>query len=175
MFNEGRGGRGRHWQGFGGPRGRGAGRPLEQGDLRWLVLQLVAAQPSHGYEIIKAIEDLFSGHYSPSPGVIYPTLTLLEETGLIEAEALGPKKLYRLTKDGQAEIDANAAKIDDVRSRIDHARSHFGGEPAPELRRAMDNLRAAIQVRLSKGQLSPDAVRTVTAALDRAVSEIEKS
>jgi DNA-binding PadR family transcriptional regulator len=165
------------WE-FGGPQSHGpghAGRPLEQGDLRWLTLDLIAAQPRHGYEIIKAIEDALSGHYTPSPGVIYPTLTLLEETGLITGEAQGSKKLYRLTDEGRGEVEAHAADISAARARLEKANARFGGSPAPELHRAMNNLRAAIQVRLSKGQLSADALGIITAALDRAAGEIERS
>jgi DNA-binding PadR family transcriptional regulator len=162
------------WE-FGGPRGRGPGRPLEQGDLRWLTLDLIAAQPRHGYEIIKAIEDALSGHYTPSPGVIYPTLTLLEETGLIAGEAQGSKKLYRLTDEGRKEVETHAADIRAARSRLQEAKTRFGGSPAPELFRALHNLHAALQVRLGKGELSVDALGAVTAALDRAAAEIERS
>jgi DNA-binding PadR family transcriptional regulator len=162
------------WE-FGGPRGRGPDRPLEQGDLRWLTLDLIAAQPRHGYEIIKAIEDALSGHYTPSPGVIYPTLTLLEETGLIAGEAQGSKKLYRLTEEGRAEVEAHAAEIRAARGRLQEANARFGGSPAPELIRAMNNLRAALQVRLAKGDLSTDALGVITSALDRAAADIERS
>ena len=127
--------------------GRATGRPLEQGDLRWLTLDLIASQPRHGYEIIKAIADALSGHYTPSPGVIYPTLTLLEETGLIAGEVQGSKKLYRLTDEGRAEVEAHAADIRAARGRLEEANTRFGGSPAPELHRAMNNLRAALQVR----------------------------
>ena len=126
MTGGGRHGGFRGW-GFGGEfGGRGSGgRPLEQGDLRWLTLDLIAAQPRHGYEIIKAIADALNGHYTPSPGVIYPTLTLLEETGLIAGEAQGPKKLYRLTDEGRAEVDAHAADI-----RAAQGPTRGGGTPA---------------------------------------------
>ncbi len=158
--------------------GRGGGRAerlLEQGDLRWLVLDLIAAQPRHGYEIIKAIEEMTGGHYTPSPGAIYPTLTYLEETGLIVNEATATKKCYRLTDEGQLALDAHAAEILAVRSRLEEARLRFGIIPAPELMRALDNLRSAIHVRLSKGELSPASLAAITAALDRAASEIERS
>jgi len=164
--------------GFGGPLGRGPGqpgRPFEQGDLRWLTLDLIAAEPRHGYEIIKAIEDALSGHYAPSPGVIYPTLTLLEETGLIVGETQGSKKLYRLTDEGRAEVTAHAAEIRAARGRLEEAKTRFGGSPAPELHRAMNNLRAALQVRLAKGELSAEALGVITATLDRAAGEIERS
>lgn len=171
-------GRGReHFHGdFGGHRGRSQeGRPLEQGDLRWLTLDLIAAQPRHGYEIIKAIADALHGQYTPSPGVIYPTLTLLEETGLIAGETQGAKKLYLLTDQGKAEVKAHAGDISAARRRLVEAGARFGGSPAPELVRAMNNLRATLQVRLAKGELSADALSAITAALDRAAGEIERS
>ena len=181
MFGHGRGwgghgpqGRDRQQWGFGGGPGRPE-RPLEQGDLRWLVLDLIAAQPRHGYEIIKAIEDMLNGHYAPSPGVVYPTLTYLEETGLIVSEAQATKKLYSITDEGRAALEANAEAVRAVRDRIGAARLRFGGPPAPEMIRALDNLRRAIQVRLAKGELSAESLAKVTAALDRAAGEIERS
>jgi len=186
MFGEhpgeggGRGPRGRpHGRGPGGG-GFGGGPPrperlLEQGDLRWLVLDLIATQPRHGYEIIKAIEDMMSGHYTPSPGVIYPTLTYLEETGLITGEAQGAKKLYSITEEGRSALTANAEALQAIRTRIEAIRTRFGDDSAPELRRAMGNLRTAIQIRLSKGELSKESLSIITAALDRAANEIERS
>jgi DNA-binding PadR family transcriptional regulator len=163
-------------QEFGFGRGHGRGdRPFGQGDLRWLVLDLIAAQPRHGYEIIKAIEEMMNGHYAPSPGVIYPTLTFLEETGLIASEAQATKKLYSLTDEGRVALDANNAELKAIRDRIESVRTRFGGPPAPEMMRAMNNLRVAIQVRLSKGELSSESLAAVTAALDRATGEIERS
>jgi DNA-binding PadR family transcriptional regulator len=175
---DGRGGRHRGRGGFefGFGRGHGRGeRPLEQGDLRWLVLDLIATQPRHGYEIIKAIEDEFGGHYTPSPGAVYPTLTYLDETGLIASESQGNKKLYRITEEGLAARESNAKTIEAMRARMGEARERFGGPPAPEMMRAMENLRAAIRVRLSKGELSPEAVASITTILDRAATEIERS
>ncbi len=163
--------------GFGGQFGRGPGRPerpFEQGDLRWLVLDLISAQPRHGYEIIKAIEEMLHGNYAPSPGVIYPTLTFLEETGAITSESQGAKKLYSITDEGRAALEANQAAVESVRARIDAARARFGGMPAPEIMRAMNNLHAAIHVRLGKGEVSPESLARFTAAIDRAASEIEQ-
>src|SRR5262249_7794172 len=92
----------------GGPRRRG----LEHGDLRYVLLQLTAEKPRHGYELIKAIEDKFGGMYSPSPGVIYPTLTLLEELGQLRAEAVGGnRKLYSLTEEGANFLAQNRATV----------------------------------------------------------------
>jgi DNA-binding PadR family transcriptional regulator len=139
------------------------------------VLELIAAQPRHGYELIKAIEEGMNGHYVPSPGVIYPTLTYLEETGLVQSEAQSNKKLYSITDEGRAELEANSESVQNVRARMNEVKSRFGGPPAPELRRAMENLRAALQVRLTKGQLTPESLAVITAAIDRAAGEIERS
>ncbi len=181
LFNdhrEGRGpgphGRDRRDLGFGRGRGRPE-RPFEQGDLRLLVLDLIAEAPRHGYEIIRAIEDMTNGQYTPSPGIVYPTLTFLEETGLIEGETQGSKKLYRLTDEGRAARETNASAIGAMRGRLDAFRERFGAPAAPEMMRAMHNLRAAISLRLAKGELSPESLATVTAALDRAAGEIERS
>jgi len=158
--------------------GRGGGRGerfLEQGDLRWLVLDLIAAQPRHGYEIIKAIEEMLGGAYSPSPGVIYPTLTFLEETGLIDSAAQGNKKLYSITDEGTTALVDNADALNVIKARIGEVKSRFGGAPAPELARAMGNLQSALQIRLHKGELTPEALAAITAAIDKAACEIERS
>src|SRR4051794_33910362 len=88
---------GRHWGGAG-----RRGRVFDHGDLRFLILHLIAEKPRYGYEVIKAIEDQLSGAYSPSPGVVYPTLTMLEELGYATiSSAEGGKKLYAITPEGE--------------------------------------------------------------------------
>jgi DNA-binding PadR family transcriptional regulator len=96
----------------GGPRGghRGpfrGGRLLADGDLRLIVLALLAEQPRHGYDIIRTLEERSSGAYSPSPGVVYPTLTFLEEAGYVTSASEGNKKVYAMTEDGRAHLEAN--------------------------------------------------------------------
>src|SRR6266436_329133 len=87
---------------------RRSGRLFDHGELRLVVLGLISERPRHGYEIIKEIEDRVSGSYSPSPGVIYPTLTMLEELGhATVAPTAGGKKLYTVTPEGTAFLDAN--------------------------------------------------------------------
>src|SRR5262245_56168580 len=115
---EGMWGHGRSWQrrsgsgyGWGGRHGMGggdmlrAGRMLAQGDLRLIALALIAEQPRHGYEIIKLLEEKTAGWYSPSPGIVYPTLTFLEEAGYVTAQTQGAKKLYTITAEGQAHLE----------------------------------------------------------------------
>jgi DNA-binding PadR family transcriptional regulator len=144
--------------------------------LRYVLLRLISEQPRHGYELIKAIEERFGGLYSPSPGVVYPTLTLLEELGYIRPDSTdGPRKQYTVTPEGTAFLAANSAVVDQIFARMAEITRAYGGGPAPEIRRAMRNLEAALTIRLGRGPLNADEVRTVTAILDRAAGEIEQS
>jgi DNA-binding PadR family transcriptional regulator len=112
---------GRH--GMGGGRGMDpddmrAGRMLAQGDLRLIALALIAEQPRHGYEIIKLLEEKTSDWYSPSPGIVYPTLTYLEEAGYVTAAVDGAKKLYTITEEGRAYLKTNKDVVDAVLDRL---------------------------------------------------------
>src|SRR5262249_38715348 len=156
---------------FGGRHGRGAGdrmragRMLAQGDLRLLALALIAEQPRHGYEIIKVLEDKTAGWYAPSPGIVYPTLTYLEEAGYVTAQAEGAKKLYTITDAGRGYLDENRDFVDAMLERFAaigekaaRIRRHFerdeyrrGDERSglpPLVRAAIENLREAAAARL---------------------------
>jgi DNA-binding PadR family transcriptional regulator len=160
----------------GGGRGGRFGRFFEHGDLRYVLLGLIAEQPRHGYELIKAIEERFGGLYSPSPGVIYPTLTLLEELGYIRAEAAeGSRKQFTVTPEGTEFLATNRAVVDQIFARMAEVTRAYGGGPAPEIRRALRNLEAALTIRLGRGPLAADEVRAVTTILDRAAGEVEQS
>lgn len=158
-----------------GPRGRGGlGRFFAHGDLRLLILQLIAEKPRHGYEIIKEIEDRVAGAYTPSPGVIYPTLTMLEELGHVAAApGEGPRKSFAITPEGQAYLEANRPALDAILSRIEGAAREGG--PAPQVLRAMHNLRLALRLRLIRGPLDPAQAQAVAAALDAAAVAVERS
>src|SRR5262245_50779844 len=115
-------GRGRGW----GRHGRRAERIFDQGDLRFVILRLVGETPRHGYEIIKAIEEKVGGAYSPSPGVVYPTLTLLEELGYVSVEPqAGGKKLYRITADGEAALAEQKPAVDAIFRRMEEVHARF--------------------------------------------------
>src|ERR1700751_1070927 len=120
----GRGRHRRHGSGWGGRHGFGggdmvrAGRMLATGDLRLIALALIAEQPRHGYEIIKVLEEKTAGWYSPSPGIVYPTLTYLEEAGYVTAQAEGAKKLYTITAEGSAHLAENRDFVDAVLERM---------------------------------------------------------
>ena len=164
-----------HGHGFGHRHGGRLGRLFEHGDLRLVILHLIAEKPRHGYEIIKAIEEMAGGTYSPSPGTIYPALTLLEEQGLVTvAPSEGGKKLHAITGDGRADLDANRNVVAALLARMAHVGESQGGEPSPQIVRAAENLKLALRLRLSRGPLSGEQAQAVSAALDRAAREIEE-
>jgi DNA-binding PadR family transcriptional regulator len=154
--------------------GRGGGRLFEQGDLRFVILQLIADKPSHGYEIIKAIEEKVAGAYSPSPGVVYPTLTLLEELGqLTVAEGPGTKKLYSITPEGLAALEQNRPAVQSIFARMAEMVAAYGDGPPPQVIRAAVNLRTALRLRLARGKLTEAEVKSIAATLDTAAAAIE--
>ena len=165
---------GRHWHRGG--RSGGLGRFFAHGDLRLVILNLIAEKPRHGYEIIKAIEDQVGGAYSPSPGVIYPTLTLLEELGYVtvQTSADSAKKLHEITGEGKAFLEANRETLQALLGRMAEASRAAGDGPAPQIVRAMENLRLALRMRLSRGPLSTEQATAVAAALDAATVAVEK-
>ena len=200
---------GRRWRkhfggGFGGRHGMGggdmirAGRMLATGDLRLIALALIAEQPRHGYEIIKVLEDKTAGWYSPSPGIVYPTLTFLEEAGYVTAQADGAKKLFSITDEGRAYLAENREFVDAVLERmtavgdkVKSMREHFGrgeedngegrrgrrrlgrdddGVP-PLVRAALDNLR---EVAAKQIEADEEAETRIVEVLARAAAELKK-
>lgn len=158
-----------------GMRGGGRRRAFEQGDLRFVILKLVADVPRHGYDIIKAIEESFGGTYTPSPGVVYPTLTLLEDQGFATVTpGEGSRKLYAVTAEGRSFLDANKATVDALFARMDEVRRAFGGGLAPEIRRAVQNFRTAFELRLERGPLNAEEIAAIARAIDTAAAEVER-
>jgi len=174
---DGQHGHGRH---RGGGRYGGSGAELRRffrhGDLRLVILQLIAEKPRHGYEIIKAIEELVAGAYSPSPGVIYPTLTLLEEIGYVAVSpGEGARKLHEISESGRAFLAANRPTVDALFTQMAEASEARGGGPAPQIVRAVENLKLALRLRQGRGPLNEDQLRTIAEALDAAALAIERS
>lgn len=150
------------------------GRLFAHGDLSLVVLYLIAEKPRHGYEIIKAIEAMVGGSYSPSPGTIYPALTLLEDQGAVTVEAgEGNRKLYHITPAGQDALAANRAAVEMLLGRM-QAAARAGHRP-PQVVRAVENLKLALKLRLDRGPLDPEQATALAAILDRAAAEIERS
>ena len=149
------------------------GRFLDHGDLRFVVLKLIAEKPSHGYELIKAIETAAGGAYSPSPGVVYPTLTLLEELGYVVAsDAGGGKKLYTITPEGEAFLASNEQPVRSLFERMAEAASASAAF-SPQILRARENLKTALRLKLHGGQLSAEQITAIAKALDDAAAANE--
>jgi DNA-binding PadR family transcriptional regulator len=147
---------------------------FDHGDLRFILLSMIAVKPAHGYDLIKALEERMGGGYSPSPGVIYPTLTMLEEQGFASVVADEGKKLYRATAEGEAFLAANAAPVAAIQARIDGIARERSVVPDPRIIRAIENLKTALRLRLAGGAIPDEAVRTIAAAIDAAAAEAER-
>jgi DNA-binding PadR family transcriptional regulator len=155
---------------------RGGGRLFNQGDLRVVALQLIAEKPRHGYEIIKAIEDGTLGVYTPSAGAIYPTLTYLEELGYVSVAASPEgKKLYVITDDGRVFLNSSRELVTAIDARLAGLRKLQDGEPTQQIRRAMDNLKAGLRLRLSQGSINQEEIRRIVDAIDAAAVAVERA
>ena len=170
-----------------GGRGFGMGRKLASADLQLLIMGLLNEKPSHGYEIIKALEERSGGFYSPSPGMIYPALTYLEEIGYASVEAEGAKKLYRITEEGRAHLEQNRRVVDAifaqlawVGDKMEHVRRVFAGDETrageegrrgwnSELNAARRAVRAALAQKIDAPE---EEQRRVAEILERAAKEI---
>ncbi|WP_116799606.1 PadR family transcriptional regulator [Pseudomonas syringae] len=146
-------------------RGGRSPRVFAPGDLKLLLLALIAEQPAHGYDLIRKIEGLFEGAYCPSPGVIYPTLTFLEESEMVVGDAQAGKKLYTVTDAGRQSLEDQAVALEGVRMRIDVSkRSLRGHDRPPEIHEAVHNLRHALQ--MHHGRWSPEEILRVSELLN---------
>lgn len=156
----------------GGSRRGGGGRMFGHGDLKLLLLALIEQQPRHGYELIRIIEDMFHGQYSPSPGAIYPTLTMLEELGYAEVTSeQGGRKLYAITAAGRAYLDENRDAVDAVTARTEHSARMAAKMAAPmSVRKAMHALKHALLMRSSEWNKAE--AQRVADILERAASAI---
>ena len=167
------------WGPGGGPRGRGwkarAGRVFEQGDLKYVILRLLAEKPRHGYEIIKELEERFSGAYAPSPGTVYPTLTMLEDLGYARAmPEEGGRKIYEITDEGRKHLDEHSATVDDIFERIAKFVEGFFDAPMADLKRSMASLGRATFYVASRSPNDRERIGRISEILKRAAAEIER-
>src|SRR5271170_2760097 len=160
------------------------GRKLAGDDLQLLLLALIAEKPFHGYDLIKVLEERSGGYYVPSPGMIYPALTYLEEAGHATVEQEGTKKLYRISEEGKAHLEQNRAATDELLAQLDrigrkmgHVRRAFSGDAdeggeendTNELRQARRELRRVLHER-KRG--TPEESRRIAEILRRATADI---
>jgi len=156
-------------------RGRRLGRLLEHGDLRFVVLALIAEQPRHGYELIKELEERTGGAYRPSAGVIYPTLAMLEDEGLVrQAGGEVGRKLYEPTEEGKKALEAARGHVDAIFARMAEV-AESSESSRPRIARAMTNLGMALQQRLSRRPITAEEIDRIVNILDDTASAIEKS
>ncbi|MBA3577659.1 MAG: helix-turn-helix transcriptional regulator [Sphingomonas sp.] len=161
--------------GFDGRRGRKSRRMVESGELRLLLLKLIAEEPRHGYDLIKAIEELSGGQYVPSPGVVYPTLTLLLDMGLIEeAPVEGGRKPFEATDAGRQHLEEKETEADAVFDRLADLAPDRDNDPGPAIGRAVKNLMTALSHRIGRDGLDEDLLHEIAAILDEAAQRIER-
>ncbi|MGE3396695.1 MAG: PadR family transcriptional regulator, partial [Sphingomonas sp.] len=164
--------------GDGGGRGRGRrgrGRMFDGGELRLLLLRLIADEPRHGYDLIRAIEELSHGAYAPSPGVVYPTLTMLQDMDLIEeTKSEGARKAFRVTEEGEAHLTEHAEEVDGLLERLKEAGSDnrkAGGAP---IKRSVASLLSALWHRVTREDADDEVMHKIAAILDDAAQKIER-
>jgi DNA-binding PadR family transcriptional regulator len=159
----------------GGRRGRRARRMFEGGELRLVLLKLIADEPRHGYDLIRAIEELTGGEYAPSPGVVYPTLTLLQDMGLIEeAAGEGPRKPFQVTDEGRSHLAERADEVEALFDRLADLKPRQSDMAGPAIGRAVRNLMTALSHRIGRNGLDEDLLHEIAAILDDAAQRIER-
>lgn len=176
----------RNWQ-DGPKRRKRRGRMFGSGELRLALLALINEEPRHGYELIRAIEDMTGGGYAPSPGAVYPTLQMLEEEGQIKQAKpkgksadsdgdTGSKKPFKATKSGKAELKERSGEVDELMGRLgEHGeRAERVKEKSPDLFRAMGNLANVLKNRAKSGKLDKEAVDQIVDIIDEVAKRIER-
>jgi DNA-binding PadR family transcriptional regulator len=166
-------------RGFGGRRhehrhGGGRDRLFDAGDLKLVILKLLSERPSYGYQLIKAMEERLAGGYTPSAGVIYPTLTLLEEEGLAASTVESNKKVYSVTPEGTEFLEENKVRVDALFERLDEAGRGFQRGRSPEIMKAFQNLRGAVLARVSRGNATEEQIAKIAEAINAAAKAIDE-
>lgn len=173
------GGPRRGGRGFGGHGGRRRARAMDGAGLQLLLLSLMSVEPRHGYELIRAIEEMSDGQYVPSPGMVYPALAFLEDAGLIAvATTDGARKSFLATDAGRERLTAEAAVLAQVEARLaalsGQAQTADAGAAVQPVRRAMHNLRAVLMARVQAGDLPVEMQHRIVDIIDDAARQIER-
>ena len=150
-------------------------RIFDHGDIRYVILSILSENPSYGYELIKAIAERLSGAYSPSPGLVYPTLTILEDLGYVSAKSTDDgKKLYSVTTQGMTFLEINKQILDRIMGRMAHAASLHRRAESPQLVRAIQNLKFTLKLKTETRALTDEQILEIAEALDEASRKIEQ-
>src|SRR5262245_40113737 len=164
--------------GGGPPRGRGhwrrAGRLFEQGDLKYVILRLLDEKPRHGYEIIKELEGRFGGSYAPSPGTVYPTLSMLEDLGYAkQVPEEGGKKIYEITEEGRKHLAEHSGTVNDIFDRIARFVEGFTDTPMMELNLAFQGLARATYKTATSNISDKEKIEKIREIIRKAAQDIE--
>jgi len=147
---------------------------FEQGDLKFVILQLLDEKPRHGYDVIKELEERSGGRYTPSPGTVYPTLTLLEDMGYASAVVEeGGKKVYSITDEGRKYLADNRSTVDDVFERLAQVGASIFGEQMRPAHEAMASFGKAYMHVTMHRTADPEYVTKVVDIVQRATKELE--
>ena len=169
-FGDDRGDRGFRGGGRGGRR-----RMFGSGELRLVLLKLISDSPRHGYNLIRAIEELTGGDYAPSPGVVYPTLSLLVDEGMVEQlDEPGVRRAYAATDEGRTHLEENKDEVEALFERLQEVSSAKDGKRHPPIGRAIGNLMTALRQRVSHDGFDDALVHEITEILDEAARRIER-
>jgi DNA-binding PadR family transcriptional regulator len=148
---------------------------FDSGELRLVLLALIAEQPRHGYDLIRAIEERTGGDYAPSPGVVYPTITMLQDMALIdEQKGEGSRRLFAITEEGRRHLEEHGAEIEALFARLDALAAMREKTDGGPVRRAMHNLRSVLQQRLAGDDVDRETLHDVAAMLDEVAQKIER-
>ena len=157
------------WQWFGhhGPR-------AERGDLRYLILDAISEQPRHGYEVMQVIEERSGGSYRPSPGVVYPTLQMLEEMGHADVKKERGRKVYSITEAGREELDAHQEEVEEAYERVGGAMWDKLASEFTSLGEEVQRLFSEVGRAASRGTLNSERMQQVRRTMKRAVDEVKR-
>jgi DNA-binding PadR family transcriptional regulator len=147
---------------------------FDGGEIKLVILKLLVEQPSYGYQLIKTMEERLAGGYTPSAGVIYPTLTMLEEEGLATSSTENSKKVYSVTADGIAFLEENKERVGELFMRLEETGRGFERGRSPGIMKAFMNLRGAVMARVTRESIKPEQILKITAAINAAAKAIDE-
>jgi DNA-binding PadR family transcriptional regulator len=166
-------GRGDPWSAMFAEWWRGPPQRCERGTVRWLVLDAIAEQPRHGYEIIQAIADKSRGAYKPSPGVVYPTLQMLEDVGNARTLVQGDRKTYEITSDGKRELRDHAHEVAEFYGDDDENAWEQHADDVADVMKRVARVIRLFKHGMRRGAVRPSTMRKMKSILDDALGKIE--
>ena len=143
--------------------------------MKLVILRLLKEKPRHGYEIIKALEERMWGCYAPSPGVVYPTLQLLEDQGFVRGVETDGRKVYHITPDGEQFLEEHRGTLDEIFERLRETVRDYAGGAMGDLNGAFARLATTVYKRAWRGGPGHPSIKRVTDILNRAAAEVEQA